>query len=239
MQPDIHRWTVICDFDGTISTVDVTDRLLEAFADPEWLEVEAEWKSGLIGSRDCLDRQLSLLRATGADIDALADIIDIDPHFQSFAKFCAGEAVPLVIVSDGLDGIIQRILDRHALGHLPVYANSMLTDASGCHHLVSPHRNAHCSSGAGTCKCEVISELTVHRPTRLLFVGDGQSDFCAASRVADVVAAKSKLLTHLTDTGRACVPYTTFADVKELLADLLVRRAAWSDTLSESSHEHN
>ena len=109
MQSDNLGWTVICDFDGTISTVDVTDRLLEAYADREWVEIEAEWKSGDIGSRECLSRQLAILRATSADIDALVDTIHIDAHFTAFAEFCAAQTIPLIIVSDGLDGVITRI----------------------------------------------------------------------------------------------------------------------------------
>ena len=42
-----------CDFDGTLTLNDTVDAILEAFAEPEWTEVEAEWAAGRIGSRDC------------------------------------------------------------------------------------------------------------------------------------------------------------------------------------------
>ena len=32
-------WDIICDFDGTISLIDVTDSLLEKFATPEWEDI--------------------------------------------------------------------------------------------------------------------------------------------------------------------------------------------------------
>jgi 2-hydroxy-3-keto-5-methylthiopentenyl-1-phosphate phosphatase len=239
MPPKDHGWTVICDFDGTISTVDVTDCLLEAHADPEWLDIEAEWKSGDIGSCECLSRQLAVLRATADDIEALADTIDIDADFKGFADFCARHAIPLVIVSDGLDSVITRILTRHGIGHIPVYANSFITTGANQHRLVSPHRNADCCSKAGTCKCEVVSELTADGTDRILFVGDGQSDFCAAARVADVVAAKSKLLAHLNATGKACEAFTTFADVQKTLAKLVAERGLQLETQFEMLHEHN
>ena len=239
MPPVTHGWTVVCDFDGTISTVDVTDCLLEAYADPEWLAIEAEWKSGDIGSWECLDRQLAVLRATQVEIEALADTISIDPHFKEFAEFCARSAIPLVIVSDGLDGIITRILHRHGLGHLPVYANSFLTFGANQHRLVSPYRNADCSSRAGTCKCEVIADVVADRPDRVLFVGDGQSDFCAAARMADAVAAKSLLLAQLKATERSYVEFSTFADVQQLLVTLISRHAQQSEALSETLHEHH
>lgn len=238
MQPDSRGWTVICDFDGTISTVDVTDLLLEAYADPEWLEIEAEWKSGDIGSRECLSRQLAVLRASKDEIDALADTIGIDPHFKVFADFCTTRAIPLIVVSDGLDGVITRILNRNDLGHLPVFANSFVTLGADQHRLVSPYRNADCSSEAGTCKCEVVSDLTAGRPSRILFVGDGQSDFCAAARVADVVAAKSKLLAHLNSIGKACVEFANFGDVQQLLAKVMPDMARPAEIQSEALHEY-
>lgn len=223
MQSYRNRWIVVCDFDGTISTVDATDRILEVYADPEWLRIEQEWKDGSIGSRECLGRQVALLRADLTQIEALADTVAIDPHFNSFADFCARERIELVIVSDGLDRVIARILGRHGLGHLPVYANALLATEGGAHRMLSPHQNSDCCAGAGTCKCAVVSDLEGDGASEplILFVGDGQSDFCAAARMADAVAAKPKLLAHLRGIGRPCFPFEDFADVRRLLAELI------------------
>lgn len=57
---------------------------------------------------------------------------------------------------------------------------------------------------------------------KIMFVGDGRSDFCAARRMSDIVAAKSKLLTYMrSNGGPGAVPYDTFADVKSLMARLI------------------
>jgi 2-hydroxy-3-keto-5-methylthiopentenyl-1-phosphate phosphatase len=216
-------WMVVCDFDGTISTVDVTDELLKAHADERWLDIEEEWKDGRIGSRECLSRQIDLLAASPADVDALADRITIDPHFKSFVDFCDAAGVPITIVSDGLDGVIERILFRHDLGHIPVFANALLATGRQSHRLVSPYFDGSCHAGAGTCKCAVIEGLKEDLQGRkIMFVGDGRSDFCAARRMSDVVAAKSKLLTYMRGNGGpGAVPYDNFAEVKALLAQLV------------------
>ena len=52
---------VFCDFDGTITQLDVTDQILTQLAHPSWREIEQEWMLGLIGSRECLERQIALL----------------------------------------------------------------------------------------------------------------------------------------------------------------------------------
>jgi len=44
--------SISCDFDGTITCADTVDAILEHFAMPAWLDVEAEWKAGKIGSRE-------------------------------------------------------------------------------------------------------------------------------------------------------------------------------------------
>src|ERR1700692_1531831 len=100
-------WAVLCDFDHTITTEDVTDTLLERYALPEWHEVEALWEKGHIGSRACMQQQIALLPPTRAQVDAVADSTHVDPHFTSFANDCALSGIPLIIVSDGLDYVIK------------------------------------------------------------------------------------------------------------------------------------
>ena len=49
---DSNTPVVFCDFDGTITQLDVTDQILSQLAHPSWREVEQQWMQGLIGSRD-------------------------------------------------------------------------------------------------------------------------------------------------------------------------------------------
>ncbi len=48
------HWSILCDFDGTISLEDVIDALLEKYGQPGWQQLEDQWKSGKIGSRECM-----------------------------------------------------------------------------------------------------------------------------------------------------------------------------------------
>src|SRR5258708_30481219 len=108
--------TVFLDFDGTISRADVVDAILEKFAGREWLRVEEEWRAGRIGSRECLRRQMALVRGTPAAIDALVDGIGIDEGFVALLDACASGGVPAHIVSDGFDYCIRRLLRLAAAG---------------------------------------------------------------------------------------------------------------------------
>ena len=75
---------VFSDFDGTISLVDVTDAILERFAEPAWRQVEEEWVRGAIGSEECLRRQMALVKATAKQFNALIDAVPLDPDFSRF-----------------------------------------------------------------------------------------------------------------------------------------------------------
>lgn len=61
---------VFCDFDGTISVQDATGFILSRFADREWQDIEAQWKKGAVGSAQCIQRQVALIRATRRQLDA-------------------------------------------------------------------------------------------------------------------------------------------------------------------------
>jgi 2-hydroxy-3-keto-5-methylthiopentenyl-1-phosphate phosphatase len=53
---------IICDFDGTITEQDTTDRVLEALADPAWRKLEAQWVATEITASDCMRQQIALIR---------------------------------------------------------------------------------------------------------------------------------------------------------------------------------
>src|SRR6202163_3033755 len=96
------------DFDGTISRRDAVDAILETFAGPEWLTFEAEWRAGRMGSRDCLHAQMSLVRASRKQIDALLDEIGIDEGLVALLEMCAGRHITTHIIRDGFDYCIRR-----------------------------------------------------------------------------------------------------------------------------------
>ena len=202
-------WTILCDFDGTISTVDVTDRLLEAHARPGWERLEARWLAGEIGSRDCLAGQVALLDMSRADLEQTLDAIEIDPHFARFAAEAERRGIALAVVSDGLDLAIAGVLQRHDLAHLPVRANRLEQVGERHWRLAFPHASDACKSASGNCKC-ALAQAHVGAE-RVLYIGDGASDFCVAPR-ADRLFAKGRLLEHARAIALPCEPLRTFKD---------------------------
>src|SRR6516225_4218191 len=101
----LSSWQVLVDFDGTIAPDDPTDRLLERFADPLWRVIEEQWQSGLISSRQCMQRQVDLLRVSPEALDAAIGTIRIDCRVSAANCKCShGQRPhlrPRVVVGDG------------------------------------------------------------------------------------------------------------------------------------------
>ncbi|MEP6932875.1 MAG: HAD-IB family phosphatase, partial [Nitrospirota bacterium] len=104
---------VFCDFDGTITRVDATDAMLEAFALPAWRDWEQRWVNGEITSQECLSRQIELIQADRDTLIRFADTLLIDEGIIALDRCCIEKGVPLTIVSDGIDLLVEAVLRRH------------------------------------------------------------------------------------------------------------------------------
>ena len=213
------NWSVVCDFDGTISLKDTTDALLEAFADPAWHDIEDRWVAGEIGSAECMQQQVALLNVSKDELDAWLDEVKIDPHFREFVRFCNQYGVPLEIASDGIDYVIHRVLKANGLNYIPVTANRLFEAEDRSWRLESP--GPRCVNGQGVCKCVIINEVrSTESSPKVLFVGDGRSDFCVSEKV-DLVAAKASLLKHCQQLGLTHKPFDDFRDVTAITKELI------------------
>jgi 2,3-diketo-5-methylthio-1-phosphopentane phosphatase len=205
---------VLSDFDGTVSLKDTTDAVLKQFADPAWETLEARWIAGAMTARACMQQQVALIRASGPDLDAFLDSLDIDPGFAPFAAACEKAGIPLTIVSDGVDYFIRRILKRNELDHTPVIANALSKSGRDQWRLSAAKESQHCAAGSGVCKCDVLARDS-SSPT--IYIGDGRSDFCVAEE-AGRIFAKTALAAHCQDKGIAFTAFQSFSDISAALA---------------------
>lgn len=213
-------WSILCDFDGTISPEDTTDILLARFSLPGWETLEQQWLAGEIGSKECMSGQIALLDMTREALDRCLSGIRIDPAFKYVVALAQRVSVPLTIVSDGLDYAIQHILDHHGLGHLPLIANHLEQCSERRWKISFPWHDAHCRHASGVCKCAVAQTIK----GRVLMVGDGRSDFCV-SQQADHVLARGNLIEECRRQGITHTVFDHFSDVLPTLERLLNTQA--------------
>ncbi|MFG1419270.1 HAD-IB family phosphatase [Xanthobacter sp. V0B-10] len=191
------------DFDGTVCPTDTTDLIIEAFAEGDWRQIEQDWRDGRIGSRECLSRQVAMLRADPGALRKVLAGVKLDPDFPAFVTAAWLRGASVSIVSDGFDRIIVPLLLAHGID-LPVTSNRLLP--TGADRWTAAFSNLGESCANGTCKCAAVPG---NRP--VVLVGDGRSDFCLARR-ADFVLAKGELAAFCAREGIPHRKITGFAD---------------------------
>ena len=211
------RRIIFCDFDGTIARRDVGYHLMTHFSTQDNSDLQELWNSRKIGARECLKIEASRIDATKEEMIAYADQFDLDEHFPEFVRRARERSNKIIVLSDGLDYYIQRLLTKHGFGDLETYANRGVFD--GRKLIVEFPYNSGCGV-CGSCKGARIREI-VRRENfsgETVFVGDGYSDLCAIGET-NLLFAKSDLRRYCEAENIAHTPFETFADVARALFD--------------------
>jgi 2-hydroxy-3-keto-5-methylthiopentenyl-1-phosphate phosphatase len=217
------RPVIFCDFDGTVTLADVTDEILKRLAAPGWMEIERMWSQGMIGSKECLERQLALVATAPSALNALIDSIPVDPHFAGFLRFVRANTVPFFVVSDGLDYVIRRVLRRcgvrENLRNGTHFFSSSVRLRKNKLSISFPHALGSCTHGCATCKPLIIRSLR-KQAGPVLYIGDGFSDRHAVAE-ADFVYARRPLLGYCREKDIPSCLFENFSDVERSLAEWL------------------
>lgn len=219
----IMKLAIFADFDDTITRSNVTDTVLDRFADPLWREIQEDWLAGKLSAREVLERQMPLITAQPRDLDALIDSIEVDPFFGEFAKFCTAENHSLYVLSDGFDCWIERILQRALSAYdgsvkkISVFACGL--NLEGDKVAISfPYFPQGCVHGCATCKPALFERLKMGGDKSVV-IGDGVSDLLLA-KSADLVFAKNGLRKYCEREGITSHPFTDFRDVLQIVKKL-------------------
>lgn len=205
------KQAVLCDFDGTITKVDVINDFLSKFADESWYELEMLWNEGKIGSRELLKKQFALVR--GMDEKTLYNYlqsVELDEYFVDFYEKACAAGILVAVVSDGFDLFIKNVLKNYGLGEIEVFTNSLKFE-NGEFYPSFPNAHGDCGINAGTCKCEILNRFKKRYDT-VYYIGDGVSDYCVCKN-ADILFAKKALSQYCIKRNINFVPYSDFNEV--------------------------
>jgi 2,3-diketo-5-methylthio-1-phosphopentane phosphatase len=194
---------VSIDFDGTAADTDITDAVIKEFASAQWEDIEFLWENGVIGSRECLTRQMALINAPLSEILSFVRGFSVNGSFPGFVEFLSARRIPFGIISDGFQPFIECLFDKAGLQRVPVYANRLIESFKGLR-ADFPYFNGLCSSG--TCKCRTAEASSGGLP--VIHIGDGRSDFCIAEKAA-YVFTRGKLTEYC---GSKLIPHAAFTD---------------------------
>lgn len=215
------KLAIFCDFDETITRTNVTDAVLERFADPLWLEIQEDWLAGKLTARGVLENQMPLVAVTPQDLDDFVDSIEVDPFFAEFALSCTQKNDSLYILSDGFDYWIERILRRAlsayngAMKKIPVFGCSLRMKENRL--IISfPYFPQGCTHGCATCKPGLFDQLKASAG-KTVIIGDGVSDHLLA-KSADLVLAKGGLREFCQREGIPSHAFNDFGDVMRIIS---------------------
>jgi len=217
------KLAIFCDFDDTITRINVTDTILERFADPSWRDIQDDWLAGKLTAREVLEKQMPLITVRRAELDDFIDSVEVDPFFGEFVMHCAREHHALYILSDGFDYWIHRILRRALSAYdgsvkdISVFACGLKLE-EGRAAISFPYFPQGCIHGCATCKPALFDQLK-GGATRSVVIGDGVSDLLLAKH-ADLVLAKNGLREHCEQEGIASRAIHDFRDVLRIVETL-------------------
>ena len=214
--------SVYVDFDGTIVPTDPTDRLFERVGAPTWRERDCQRQQGRRTAGECMAQEVDVLRATPEATVELLSTIEIDRQFPAFVDLCRAWDLKVMVVSDGLDRVVEHLLQAAGL-QLPFFANRLQWLGDDRWRLQFPYAHD-CAAALGNCKC---SHRSWAGGALDIVVGDGQSDFCIAQR-SHLVLAKRRLAAHCRWHRITHYPVTNFADATACLRGWLARNARQS-----------
>lgn len=203
---------IVCDFDGTITQKDGLYSFIEAYAGEGWEKFEQDWVQGKIDSKTCLIEEFKLVPEISEElISSFIDTLKIDESFVDFYNNIVEKEIDFYIVSDGIDYFIKRILKNYNLNGVKIISNHGEFRGE-FFEITFPNDHSECINNAGTCKCNVLSDLKQDYE-KIIYIGDGVSDYCVANR-ADILYAKKRLLNYCIENGIKHIPYASFDDIK-------------------------
>jgi 2-hydroxy-3-keto-5-methylthiopentenyl-1-phosphate phosphatase len=212
------------DFDGTITCGDVGNIFFRTFGGAPCDELVRRFRAGEISARECfLGEAKAMGRVAPGALDELLDAQEIDTSFRDLVTFCRERCVELLVVSDGLDYYIRRMLVRYGCGDVPFVSNVATFGVPGEDgrtevSVAFPHPDAVCDR-CGCCKRNIMLTVSAEEDV-IAYVGEGFSDRCPV-RYADIVFAKDVLQTYCQNENISYYPYTGFGDVVARLRHLL------------------
>ena len=205
-----HRRIVFCDFDGTLTAEETLVAVFKIFTPKLFNEMEAKLWSREISLREGVRKLIeSIPSSRYPEILDYVSTQPLRPGLEALLDYLDAQAVPFVVVSGGLRGMVETKLGKFKARIHDTYAVDVETSG--------PALQAFSDFEGGD---ELIAKVTIMEHYRFetsVAIGDGVTDFNMAKK-ADIVFARDHLAHHLKEAGFAFTPWETFYDIRDALA---------------------
>ena len=209
LEPSPPKTIVQCDFDGTVTFEDVAFAMLDARSRGDWRKIHALYEGAQITVGRFNQLAFDQVRATRKEL--LASIegkIGIRPGFADMVEACRRRDFRLVVVSNGLEFYIRHILKGLGFPGIEVYA----AKARFQHRRISVQYVGPDGKPIDDAFKEAYVSLFRDQGYRVIYVGNGSSDYFPAKRSHSVFAT-STLLKTCRKAHLECFPFDDFHEV--------------------------
>lgn len=205
------KLAVLCDFDGTVTTIDTAEFVLARFAKGDFQAFDKLFKKGKITLEECLNKQFSMVKVSEKEIiDELDRRVVFRPNFRELAVTCKQQEIPLTIVSAGLDFVIEHFLRLNDCLNLVEVCSPKAKFSPDGISFTFPKLQDQSSINF---KQDIVRH-SKRQERKVIFVGDGLADFPAAKDADKVFAIKDSRLSKLCKkTGIKCKEIIDFREV--------------------------
>ncbi len=214
--PERTEYAYVVDFDGTITTNDLSSELAAYYGGPVYLETETKYRRREIPIREWLKQMAKLLPP---DVDHLKkkslEWATIRKGFIDFLDYARDQNSMVVIASDGFGFYIEPILEGHGLLEKIdyIYRNETITGENGVLKVISPHAHPTCPV-CGNCKAgHVVNIKETGKP--VIYAGDGSNDRFGAFW-SDHICARDRLADSCEENGISYSPWNDFYDIMKI-----------------------
>ncbi len=213
---------VFVDFDGTITLEDVGEAIFQKFGKTEKVnQIIENLLSDKISSRQCWDELCDSVNIISKnELDNFVDMIDVDPTFISFVKFCSDNEIEMIVLSDGFDYYIDRLFDKAGLMGIKYYSNKLYV-GKGKLSAEYPYFDCDSPTSANCKRNHIINHSSDDDYT--IYIGDGNSDKDAA-QYCDFIFAKKDLARFCSMEKISFYPFNNFDDITSKVTELMSKK---------------
>lgn len=218
----------VVDFDGTVTTKDLSSELAAFFGGTEFMEIENRYRNREIPIKIWLQ---SIAKSLPRDMDILLakalQWTEIRPGFDSFLDHAIEQDSQVFIASDGFGFYIEPILEEYNLLHKVdyIYRNDTFVDGHGKLQVVTPHAHSVCTV-CGNCKAAHVLDLK-EKGIPVIYIGDGSNDRFGASW-SDYICPRDQLEKICKENDFNYSPWFDFYDIIKVKSPSLQDRSAIS-----------
>jgi 2,3-diketo-5-methylthio-1-phosphopentane phosphatase len=209
------KQVILCDFDGTLVTIDTAEYILNNYAKGNWKQFDEQLELGEISLEECLSKQFSNIRVPLSEVlIKLEDVTKFRAKLRSLINFCKEKQHEFIITSAGLDFVIHHFLNLYGLqGIVKVYSAKTQVREDGITFIFPKILH----SNADNFKEDLV-ESYKDKNYFVSYIGDGAGDFQAIKSSNLRFTVKNSKLSHMcNENGIHHHEFENFDDVIQIV----------------------